>query len=81
MQERKQVLLVMWRSLGHLNASFGVARRLERLGFHIAYVGPPEICESVQQQGHTYYPCQAFEGLPLPVGVGKRVGDLLINIT
>lgn len=71
--------MVMWRSLGHLNASIGVAKAMVRLGHEVVFLGPSDIAAVVSEQGQRYMPCNAFDDLPFPMGVGYRVKDILAN--
>ena len=73
-------LLVVWKSIGHLNASIGVAVALRRLGYRVVFAGPDEIRAKPTNEGFEYLECEAFDGLPIPLGVGHRWEDLLSNI-
>ena len=73
------VLFVIWRSQGHLNASLGLAKGLRRLGYRVIYTGPTQIRDRVQSEGFECLGSAAFDGLPLPIGVGTRIADLLAN--
>lgn len=74
------VLFVMWRSLGHLNASFGVARRLEALGYTVVYIGPEDIHPLVTRQGFRFGETGLFQYFRVPIGIGRRIGDLMLGL-
>lgn len=73
-------LLVVWKSVGHLNASIGVAAALRRLGYRVIFAGPDEIRAKPARERFEYLECEAFNGLPIPLGVGHRWEDLVSNI-
>lgn len=73
-------LLVIWKSEGHLNASIGVAVALRRVGYRVVFAGPEEISAKPAKEGFEYLECKAFNGMPIPLGVGHRWEDILGNM-
>ena len=73
-------LLVIWKSIGHLHAAIGVAAALRSLGYRVVFAGPDEIRAETVKEGFEYLKCDAFNGLPIPLGVGHRWEDLLSNV-
>lgn len=60
-------LFVMESAIGHLNATFRLARQLKKDGYHVVYAhnAPPELTQRIVQQGFVPYPLQSY-----PFGLG-----------
>lgn len=67
----------MWRSAGHVNASFGVAKRLRSLGYTVLYIGPSDIQSRVRREKFQFAETTLFQHFRVPLGIGRRISDLI----
>jgi zeaxanthin glucosyltransferase len=74
------VVFVMWHSTGHLNASFGVAKRLRALGYIVLYIGPSDIQSRVERENFQFAETTLFQYFRVPIGIGRRISDLLLRL-
>jgi MGT family glycosyltransferase len=76
-QGEQVAMIFVWRSLGHVNASLGLARRLQSLGYSIIFSGPSEIREEIERQGYRFHAVAHLEWVRMPYGIRRRPSELL----
>jgi len=75
--DRVNVLFVLWRSIGHIHASLGLAKSIESTGHNVVYMGHSNVKEIVETQGFAFHQSMIFEGNTFPLGIGNLPSDLM----